>query len=443
MEQEILLSAGIDIGTTTTHLIISEIAVALERGFGAPPQAKIAGKKILYKSPVYFTPLDVSGQIDAKGVAAIIEKEYRRAGVRKEDLKSGAVIITGESAKKKNARRVLQETARLSGDFITANAGAALESFLSGKGAAADLRSRQNGRVTANVDIGGGTTNISVFQSGEFVDDCCLNIGGRLVRFENGRIIAADCIRPLCERLDLTDKQALQTLCRRMADCILFAVQGENDRIPPALVTNHLLSGRFVPQTVTFSGGVAACMTGQHDAFQYKDLGVLLAGAVQSVFAAFSGEVIQPQPDSIRATVIGAGNFHMEVSGSTIFYQNICFPLKNLACVRAFGEAGGAPSALCLQTQSAPGFAVLDSLARQIAAAGSDLLAAGQPLVILTKHDFSKALGFCLKKYLPPGASFLCADGIDCTKGDYVDIGAPLGGGVAVPVVVKTLVFGG
>ena len=90
MEQEILLSAGIDIGTTTTHLIISEITVALERGFGAPPQAKIAGKKILYKSPVYFTPLDVSGQIDAKGVAAIIENEYRKAGVRKENLKSGA-----------------------------------------------------------------------------------------------------------------------------------------------------------------------------------------------------------------------------------------------------------------------------------------------------------------------------------------------------------------
>ena len=133
-------------------------------------------------------------------------------------------------------------------------------------------------------------------------------------------------------------------LCRRMADCILFAVQGENDRIPPALVTNHLLSGRFVPQTVTFSGGVAACMTGQHDAFQYKDLGVLLAGAVQSVFAAFSGEVIQPQPDSIRATVIGAGNFHMEVSGSTIFYQNICFPLKNLACGR---PRASRPGTLC------------------------------------------------------------------------------------------------
>ncbi len=178
MEQEILLSAGIDIGTTTTHLIISEITVALERGFGAPPQAKIAGKKILYKSPVYFTPLDVSGQIDAKGVDAIIEKEYRRAGVRKEDLKSGAVIITGESAKKKNARRVLQETARLSGDFITANAGAALESFLSGKGAAADLRSRQSGRVTANVDIGGGTADIAVISLGGVVESASIKIAG-------------------------------------------------------------------------------------------------------------------------------------------------------------------------------------------------------------------------------------------------------------------------
>lgn len=443
MEQETLLSAGIDIGTTTTHLIISEITVALERGFGAPPQARIAGKQILYKSPVYFTPLDPAGQIDAEGVGAIVENEYRKAGVQKEDFKSGAVIITGESAKKENARRVLQQTASASGDFVTANAGAALESFLSGKGAGADIKSRQSGRITANIDIGGGTTNISVFQDGEFVDEACLNIGGRLVRFENGVPVAADCIRPLCDGLDLADEKDLCLLCRRMAAYILLAVQGQNEKVPPFLVTDHLLTGSFLPEAVTFSGGVAACMTGKHDAFEYKDLGMLLAGAVKSAFAAFPGEVAEPQPDAIRATVIGAGNFHLEVSGSTIFYQNISFPLKNLRCVRRLERTADEPCALCVSTGRVPGFAELDDMARQIAAEAAPALPAGQPLVVLTRHDFAKALGFCLKKYLPPDFPFLAADGIDCAAGDYVDIGTPLGGGVAVPVVVKTLVFGG
>lgn len=443
MENEILLSAGIDIGTTTTHLIISRIGIALEGGFGTAPQAKITEKKILYKSPVYFTPLDASGQIDAQAVAKIIEQEYKRAGVKKENLKSGAVIITGESAKKENARRVLQETARLSGDFVTANAGAELESFLSGKGAGADVRSKESGRITANVDIGGGTTNISVFQDGEFVDDCCLNIGGRLVCFQNGVPVAAPCIQPLCRGMDLHKEEDLRHLCRQMAAYILLALQGKNEQIPDFLVTNHLLSGRNLPGVVTFSGGVGACMCQAQNDFQYHDIGVLLADAVKTAFSSFEGQVVPPQPDSIRATVIGAGNFHLDISGSTIRYQNIAFPLKNLECVRQLDEIGTELCAICPKTDGAPGFAGVDGLARQIVAAAGGLIQSGAPLVVLTKYDFSKALGTCLKKYLPRQYPFLCADGIDCAKGDYIDIGEPVGGGRAVPVVVKTLVFGG
>lgn len=100
MENETLLSVGIDIGTTTTHLIISKIAIEVEGGFGTVPHAKISDKKIVYKSPVYFTPLDKRGNIDIDAVAGIINSEYQIAGVSKSDLQSGAVIITGESSKK-------------------------------------------------------------------------------------------------------------------------------------------------------------------------------------------------------------------------------------------------------------------------------------------------------------------------------------------------------
>ena len=116
MENETLLSVGIDIGTTTTHLIISKIAIEVEGGFGTVPHAKISDKKIVYKSPVYFTPLDKRGNIDIDAVAGIINSEYQIAGVSKSDLQSGAVIITGESSKKDNARAVLQKIADASGD---------------------------------------------------------------------------------------------------------------------------------------------------------------------------------------------------------------------------------------------------------------------------------------------------------------------------------------
>ena len=87
MENETLLSVGIDIGTTTTHLIISKIAIEVEGGFGTVPHAKISDKKIVYKSPVYFTPLDKRGNIDIDAVAGIINSEYQIAGVSKSPMR--------------------------------------------------------------------------------------------------------------------------------------------------------------------------------------------------------------------------------------------------------------------------------------------------------------------------------------------------------------------
>ncbi len=79
MEKEIILSAGIDIGTTTTHLVISRLVISVSRGFGVPPQAEIAAKEIVYQSPVYFTPLLENGDINGAKVAQIIQKEYAAA----------------------------------------------------------------------------------------------------------------------------------------------------------------------------------------------------------------------------------------------------------------------------------------------------------------------------------------------------------------------------
>lgn len=444
MDKETLLSAGIDIGTTTTHLIISEISITVQNSFSTVPKAEITDKKILYKSPVYYTPLNDKGLIDPKAVADMIESEYKRAGIKKEELKSGAVIITGESAKKRNAGRVLQELSLSSGRFVTASAGAELESFLSGKGAGADLISKETGRVTANADIGGGTTNISVFKNGELVDDCCLNIGGRLVRFDNGKLQIAGCIKPLCSGMDLNQADGLNALCAKMAGIIKAALLSEHIKIEKNLITDHLLSGNYIPEIITFSGGVAECMRAEYEPFQFGDIGVLLAGAVSGAFADFKGEIKSAgNNDPIRATVIGAGNFSVEISGSTIQFSGIDFPLRNLECVKDLSRIGNRPCAICPESERAPGFDFVNALAADIAGSCSGLIASGIPIVVITENDFSKALGICLKKYLPENYPFICLDGIQCSRGDYIDIGMPVAGGRAVPVVVKTLVFGG
>ena len=127
MKKETVLSTGIDIGTKTNHIIVSRLGICETGGFGVVPSVEITSKDILYKSPVYFTPLLENGDIDLQGVSLRIQNEYDRAGIAPSDLKCGAVIITGESARKGNAAKVLSAISDNFGDFVAAEAGNGLE----------------------------------------------------------------------------------------------------------------------------------------------------------------------------------------------------------------------------------------------------------------------------------------------------------------------------
>ena len=448
MKNEIILSAGIDIGTTTTHLIISKIGISVTGGFGAVPSAQITSKEIVYKSPVYFTPLLPNGDIDGKSVTDIIRKEYAAAGFKPADFKSGAVIITGESACKSNSADVLAEISDLAGDFIAAQAGSELESVLSGKGAGADKLSSNTGKTVANIDIGGGTTNISVFENGNCIDTCCLNIGGRLIKMAQNGVYISDIIKKFIndKNLKITDfensRENIRLLCDMLADMIFAALGFCKFNIPDYIVNDHLLSTPNRAEILTFSGGVADCMKSSANDFPFGDIGAVLGNAVLKKAGQYKCSVADID-NPIRATVIGAGQFSMNISGSTIQYSDIDFPLKNLPCVCSLSRLGSSPCAICPGCKKSPSFAELDEMARNIVAAAKNITEKNIPLVVITKEDYSKALGQCIKRKLPKNYPFLCADGIECKTGDYIDIGAPVADGKAVPVVVKTLVFGG
>ena len=133
MQTEEILSAGIDIGTSTTQLVFSKMLLQNTGGFGKIPQIKVISKEVIYRSQVYFTPLLSRDEIDGKWVDRIIKKEYRKAGIKPADLSTGAVIITGETSRKKNAEDVVEAIADVAGDFVMATAGADLESVLAGR----------------------------------------------------------------------------------------------------------------------------------------------------------------------------------------------------------------------------------------------------------------------------------------------------------------------
>lgn len=431
MKTESMLSAGIDIGTTTTHLVISRIGIGVTEGFGTVPSVHITSKKVLFKSDVVFTPLLPDGKIDARAVTAIIKEQYKKAGVTPDELKCGAVIVTGESACRENASEVISSVSEFAGDFIAAQAGSELESYLSGKGAGADVISENEGKCTANVDIGGGTTNISVFVNGSCVETCCLNIGGRLVRKSNDDDAdSINSIHKLCSILASKIKEALG-FCKEKT-------------IETELITDSLLSGKYIPEIITFSGGVSECMQEKtDDLFKYGDIGVILADEIRNDTETYPCKVITELDNPIRATVIGAGQFSMDISGSTIQYADVALPIKNLPCIESLERVSDKACAICIRGEKSPSFKDVDTLSEKIVTACKELINNNTTLVVILKEDFSKALGQCLRRRLPPKYPFICLDGIECKSDDYIDIGEPIAGNKAVPVVVKTLVFGG
>ncbi|NCB91996.1 MAG: ethanolamine ammonia-lyase [Clostridia bacterium] len=469
-----LLSAGIDVGTSTTQLVFCRMKIREERGFGRAPKVEIYDKEVIYRSDIHETPLEYHGEndvkIDAKGVKKLVEQEYRSAGFSPEQIQTGAVIITGESSRKSNADKVVHALSAFAGDFVVAEAGPDLESVLAGKGAGADRLSKETGKCVANLDIGGGTTNICIFKDGEVAATACYDIGGRLLRIKDGRITSmTDSMKMICEIEELDIKignfisdgltESIKNLCGRLAKLLEEAVgyRPGSNLLKKLEVTNGI-SEEYLPDIITFSGGVADCI-GSESVFRYGDIGDLLGQAIASSTHLIQGNIKPDFPmwkhETIRATVIGAGNYSIEVSGSTVDYKGRKLPIKNIPVIRIRLEGSEDmayiseeirkkkrwlpdPSgnfAVAMSGMRNPSFGDIENLA--------DILSGYAKLqAVIIENDMGKAVGQALKRRMGREDAPICVDEIRCQDGDYIDIGNPLGQGYALPVVVKTLLFG-
>ena len=465
MREEQLLSVGIDIGTSTTRCVFSRLTLNNTASSFSIPRIKITGKEVLFRAPLRLTPLLGSDTIDAPTVERMIREDYRAAGIAPGDISLGAVIITGETARKANARAVTQALSELAGDFVVATAGASLEGILAGRGSGAAEFSATGGKTVLNLDVGGGTTNMALFEKGDPVCEGCLDLGGRLLRFrEDHRTvlsfsnamsrIAEDCGVVLREGAALADGQ-INRLADRMA-ALLEEAAGLAPRTPlhDALTVEHGLPEGIRPDLFAFSGGVADCIYGLTDsALDFCDMGEAFGRAVARSRFFERGRVIRPKETSC-ATVIGAGAYSAAVSGSTIQFRNVELPIKSLpvasvpfssgadiaglgAGIRAQYDVFDGECAIYLRGIPSPSWEEVSAAARQIAPAMLDR----SPRVIILREDMAKALGQALERLWPPDTPFLCLDGIELMYGDTVDIGRPLGGGRVVPVIVKTFAF--
>ncbi len=473
--KEVMQSVGIDIGTSTTQLIFSRLTIENLASSYAVPRIQIVEKEVTYRSQIYFTPLLSQTEIDAAKVKEIIRQEYQMAGMTPKDLRTGAVIITGETARKRNANAVLETLSDMAGDFVVATAGPDLESVLSARGAGADKLSEDNRAVVANVDIGGGTSNVAIFQKGALKGTCCLDIGGRLVKVAHGKIsYVYSGIQRLAKEYglsvrvgDLADAQALYRVCEKMADQLAMAIHvKEPDEIHRSLYTNQ---GKPLPaepkiEAVTYSGGVASCYyEGEpRNVFEYGDIGVLLARAIKA-HPDLAAVRTYPARETIRATVVGAGTHTTNVSGSTISYTEGSLPIKNIPVLKVLEEeerepvlfresiqkklklyeSDGVlePVAIVFSGKYHANFNQIQELARDIVSGAKEVIEGAHPLILVVENDIAKVLGNAVNVLLGRKKDFICIDGIYANNGDYLDIGEPIAQGRVVPVVTKTLIF--
>lgn len=474
-----ILSVGIDVGTSTTQVVFSKLQMDNAGGYFSVPRVAIVDKEVVYKSEVYMTPLKTDVLIDTDALRDIVAAEFRKAGYRPEDTDSGAVIITGESARKENSDAVLKSLSDFAGDFVVSAAGPDMESLIAGKGSGAWQYSMDHHCRVANLDIGGGTTNVVLFEDGETLARGCLDIGGRLICMNPQGIITK--VSPAAAVIaqaagvsvsvgDRCDELKLTAVTRQMA-AALNAYLGVGTKDIDAILRQIKTPGSSdfpVPekvQAVFFSGGVADLIYHESaDTWAYGDIGVLLGRAIRESRLFTDFQKMEPG-ETIRATVVGAGTYTTTISGSTITYSDDIFPLKNIPVIKLDEELQEACFAgetepvirriqwvlgqndeehfiLAMPGKRNPGYMEMKRAAASIRQIMDRVQPPGEPILLVIESDIAKAMGQMIRQQPDLKRQVVAIDSIHVEDGEYVDMGKPMMNGMVIPVVVKTLIFG-
>lgn len=476
-ERVALNSVGIDIGSSTSHLIFSRL-VLRRLGVALSSRFVVVQRDIVYESPILLTPYLDRTTIDTEALGAFIEEAYRQANLTPQAVDTGAVIVTGEAAKKKNAEAIAALFSAQAGKFVCATAGHNLEAILAAHGSGAvRLTLEAPGELTVmNVDIGGGTSKIAIVRGGAVVDTAALEVGARLVALNgDGRVdrleeaglkvaAAAGVELKLGGLLREREKQAIAT---RLSDCLFEVLdRGPLSPLTRSLMLTPALSFAEPIDLVQFSGGVSEYIYG-FESRDLGDLGIELGRTVAERARLWRGarELNRP-PVRIRATVIGASQYTVQVSGNTIYLSRPeLLPLRNLQVVRpqipmaetlapeevrvAIEQAlrrydlvnGERGVALAIRWELGPSYPLIRSLAEGVVEAMREHLGQGQPLVLVFDADIARLVGNIVEREILPGSGIVSIDGIELKDFDFVDIGEELPDAKAVPVVIKSLIF--
>src|SRR4029077_7451075 len=471
-----LTSVGIDVGTATSQIIFSRL-VLRRLGRELSSRFVVTERKTLYLSPVHFTPYTRGRErIDGQALGRLVDSAYQEAGITREQVHTGAIILTGEAIRRDNARAIADLFAAQRGNFVCASAGHNFEALLSAHGSGAVSLSAERECRVLNVDIGGGTTKLAVAEQGKVLSTAAFHVGGRLLVTDESGIISV--LEPGGQALahqvgfelqigDRVNPAQIEQLADQMAVAVLTLVHDEK----PAPEFEQLwltpaLSGAKSYDAIVFSGGVGEYVYGK-ETKSYGDLGAPLGKALQRRIS--NGALIwpvAPARECIRATVMGAPQHTVQVSGNTIYRSNDdLLPRKNLQVLRpavdfsdnidpsALAQAiashfqafdlreGAAEAALVFRWTGPPTAIRIAAFCRGLIESLSNTVKSGRPIYLVFDHDLAGLVGTILKNDFELKNDLLAIDGVTLHDFDFIDLGKALEPSGTVPVTIKSLVF--
>jgi ethanolamine utilization protein EutA len=462
----VLTSVGVDIGSSTSHLLFSRLE--LERQDTRYVTVK---REVLYQSEILLTPYRGSTTIDERVLGEFIDRQYQTACLARDQVDTGALILTGVALLRENARSIAELFATEAGRFVAVSAGDNLEASMAAHGSGAVSLSESSGAVM-NLDIGGGTTKVVICRNGGTSELMAMDVGARLIVCDpDGLVIRLEpAAREIASRLGIQlapghriDRKDLGHMARYMVDHLVGEVSVGGSTAHSHLLRTDALKDRTGIEAITLSGGVSEYVYGRTTQ-SFGDLGLLIAEEFRMrdlgapVFAAAGG---------IRATVIGASQYTVQVSGNTIFVSPLeVLPVHNVPVVmprfawqehefssaavtqvirdalRRFDlvDARGAV-ALAAHWEGSATYGRIKAFCSGTVEAMQSHVANGHPLILVFDGDIGGLLGLHFREELRLALPIISIDGIDLREFDYIDIGAQIPTSGAVPVVIKSLVF--
>ena len=466
-------TVGIDIGSSTSHLLFAKVALQRQQQ-GLSSRFVVVGREIVWRSPILLTPFLPDGTIDAKALGEFIARCYADAGFKQNEIDSGAVILTGEAIKRKNARAIDELFAEQAGKFVCATAGHKLESRLAAHGSGAVALSKARNTCMLHVDIGGGTTKLALIDRGTIVGLCAFAVGGRLIaqddagawtRIDQSARLVADDLGIEASPQTFADQSVRGRVVQRLATVAADVITGTPlDSLGQSLLLTEPLPRGVAPTALTFSGGVAEYVFG-HETAVFGDIAKPLAAALagelsrQERPAADRSGPAHPRHRNRRLTIHRASQRQDHLSARSLCAAGAQRPGDPCQAGLHGGHRSGRLAAAIrrgLDEVDLDRFGRIaiafdwrgDPEHSRLKAAGEGVLRALLPLadrikllLVMIDGDVGKTFGRLMHRELHWPGKLVSIDGMELQELDYVDVGELIAPPGVVPVVIKSLLF--